>query len=115
MIKQIPILLVLVGIVVTIIGFTLIMTYGLSFYTGIALFFGIAMIVAGVNLKIKIKKLVSKNQKKQYDYTIKKITEDILEEGTSEEESKEKKIDLEWKLYLICFTKLVSYNKNTLI
>ena len=39
MIKQIPILLVLVGIVVIIIGFNLVMTYGLSFYTGIALFF----------------------------------------------------------------------------
>ena len=60
MIKQIPLLLVLVGIVVIIIGFNLVTTYGLSFYTGIALFFGIAMIVAGVNLKMKIKKLVSK-------------------------------------------------------
>ena len=69
------------------------MNYGLSFYTGIALFFGIAMTVAGVNLKIKIKKLVSKNQKKQYDYTIKKMTEDVVEEDVSKEESKEKKID----------------------
>ena len=91
MIKQIPLLLVLVGIVVIIIGFNLVTTYGLSFYTGIVLFFGIAMIVAGVNLKMKIKKLVSKNQKKQYDYTIKKMTEDILEEDTPKEESKEKK------------------------
>jgi uncharacterized membrane protein HdeD (DUF308 family) len=95
MIKQIPILLVLVGIVVIIIGFNLVMTYGLSFYTGISLFFGIAMIVAGVNLKMKIKKLVSKNQKKQYDYTIKKMTEDILDDDTSKEKSKEKKVDLE--------------------
>ena len=95
MIKQIPLLLVLVGIVVIIIGFNLVTTYGLSFYTGIALFFGIAMIVSGVNLKIKIKKLVSKNQKKQYDYTIKKITEDILEDDPSKKESKDTKVDLE--------------------
>ena len=95
MIKQIPILLVLVGIVVIIIGFNLVMTYGLSLYTGIAVFFGIAMIASGVNLKIKIKKLMSKNQKKQYDYTIKKMTEDILDEDTPKEESKEKKVDLE--------------------
>jgi hypothetical protein len=38
---------------------------------------------------------VSKNQKKQYDYTIKKITEDILDDDTSKEKSKEKKVDLE--------------------
>ena len=95
MIKQIPLLLVLVGIVVIIIGFNLVTTYGLSFYTGIALFFGIAMIVAGVNLKMKIKKLVSKNQKKQYDYTIKKMTEDILEDDVPKKESKEKKADFD--------------------
>ena len=95
MIKQIPILLVIVGIVVIIIGFNLVMTYGLNFYTGIAVFFGIAMIASGINLKIKIKKLVSKNQKKQYEYTIKKMTEDILDEDTPKEESKEKKVDLE--------------------
>ena len=94
MIKQIPTLLVVVGIVVIIIGFNLVMTYGLSFYTGIALFFGIAMIAAGVNLKMKIKKLVSKNQKNQYDYTIKKMTEDILDD-TPKDESKKKKEDLE--------------------
>jgi uncharacterized membrane protein len=94
MIKQIPTLLVVVGIVVIIIGFNLVMTYGLSFYTGIALFFGIAMIAAGVNLKMKIKKLVSKNQKNQYDYTIKKMTEDILDD-TPKDKSKEKKEDLE--------------------
>jgi len=95
MIKQIPLLLVIVGIVVIIIGFNLVMTYGLSFYTGISLFFGITMIVAGVNLKIKIKKLVSKNQKDQYDYTIKKMTENILEEDTPKKESKEKKANLD--------------------
>ncbi|MDC0927896.1 hypothetical protein OAQ30_02615 [Nitrosopumilus sp.] len=91
MIKQIPILLVVVGIVVIILGFNLVMNFGLSFYTGIPLFFGIAMIAAGVNLKIKIKKLKSKNQKNQYDYTIKKMTEDLLEEDTPKEESKDKK------------------------
>ena len=53
------------------------------------------MIVSGVNLKMKIKKLVSKNQKKQYDYTIKKITEDILEDDPSKKESKDTKVDLE--------------------
>ena len=95
MIKQIPLLLVLVGIVVIIIGFNLVMTYGLSFYTGIALFFGIAMIISGINLKMKIKKLVSKNQKKQYDYTIKKMTEDILEDDVPKKESKEKKADFD--------------------
>jgi hypothetical protein len=52
------------------------------------------MIAAGVNLKMKIKKLVSKNQKNQYDYTIKKMTEDILDD-TPKDESKEKKADLE--------------------
>ena len=71
------------------------MTYGLSFYTGIALFFGIAMIISGINLKMKIKKLVSKNQKKQYDYTIKKMTEDILEDDVPKKESKEKKADFD--------------------
>ena len=93
MIKQIPILLVVVGIVVVIIGFNLVMNYGLSFYTGMALFFGIAMTAAGVNLKVKIKKLVTKTQKTQYDYTIKKMTEDVVGEDVSKEESKEKKID----------------------
>ena len=95
MIKQIPTLLVLVGIVVIIIGFNLVMIYGLSFYTGIVLFFGIAMIISGINLKMKIKKLVSKNQKKQYDYTIKKMTEDILEDDVPKKESKEKKADFD--------------------
>ena len=95
MIKQIPILLVVVGIVVIILGFNLVMNFGLSFYTGIPLFFGVAMIVAGVNLKIKIKKLKSKNQKDQYDYTIKKMTDDLLEEDKQKEESSEKKFDLD--------------------
>ncbi len=92
MIKQIPILLIIVGIVVKILGFILIMNFGLSFYTGIVLFFGIAMIGAGVNLKRQIKKLKAKNQKDQQDYTISKLME---EENTSKEESKEKKVDLD--------------------
>lgn len=88
MIKQIPIILILVGMAVIVIGVNLVMTYSLSFYTGIVIFFGITMIVSGVNLKMKIKKLVSKNQKKQYDYTIKKMTEDILEDDTHKKETK---------------------------
>jgi len=63
MIKQIPILLIIVGIVVLKIGIILVMVYSLSFYTGIAIFFGIAMIGAGVNLKRQIKKLKAKNQR----------------------------------------------------
>ena len=90
MIKHIPILLVVVGIVVIIIGFNLVMEYGLNFLSGISLFFGIVMIGVGVDLKRKLKKIVSKNKKAQYDYTIKKMTEDILEEDTPKEESKEK-------------------------
>ena len=92
MIKQIPILLIIVGIVVKSLGFILIMNFGLSFYTGIVLFFGIAMIGAGVNLKRQIKKLKAKNQKDQQDYTISKLME---EENTSKEESKEKKSGLD--------------------
>ena len=92
MINQIPILLIIVGIVVKILGFILIMNFGLSFYTGIVLFFGIAMIGAGVNLKRQIKKLKAKNQKDQQDYTISKLME---EENTSKEESKEKKAGLD--------------------
>ena len=92
MIKQIPILLIIVGIVVKILGFTLIMNFGLSFYTGIVLFFGIAMIGAGVNLKRQIKKLKAKNRKDHQDYTISKLME---EENTSKEESKEKKSGLD--------------------
>jgi hypothetical protein len=62
------------------------MYYDLSFFTGIAVFFGIAMIGAGINLKIKIKKLKAKNRKDQHNYTIKKM----MEEDTSKEELKEK-------------------------
>ena len=61
------------------------MDYGLSFYTGIAIFFGIAMIGAGVNLKRQIKKLKAKNQKDHQDYTISKLME---EETPKKEESK---------------------------
>ena len=89
MIKHIPILLIIVGAVVIIIGFNLVMDYGLNFLSGIFLFFGIVMIGVGVDLKRKMKKLVSKNKKAQYDYTIQKMTEDILEEDTPKEESKE--------------------------
>lgn len=70
------------------IGIVLVMVYSLSFYTGIAIFFGIAMIGAGVNLKRQIKKLKAKNQKEHQDYTISKLME---EEDTSKEESKDKK------------------------
>ena len=87
MIRQIPILLVIIGIVVLLLGINLIMYYDLSFFTGIAVFFGIAMIGAGINLKIKIKKLKAKNRKDQHNYTIKKM----MEEDTSKEELKEKK------------------------
>ena len=90
MIKHIPILLIIVGIVVIIIGFNLVVDYGLNFLSGISLFFGIVMIGVGVDLKRKRKKLVSRNKKAQYDYTIQKMTEDILEEDTPKEESKEK-------------------------
>ena len=90
MIKHIPILLIIVGVVVIIIGFNLVMDYGLNFLSGISLFFGIVMIGVGVDLKRKMKKLVSKNKKAQYDYTIQKITEDILEEDKPKEEDKEK-------------------------
>jgi len=90
MIKHIPILLIIVGVVVIIIGFNLVMDYGLNFLSGISLFFGIVMIGVGVDLRRKMKKLVSKNKKAQYDYTIQKMTEDILEKDTPKEESKEK-------------------------
>ena len=92
MIKQIPILLIIVVIGVLKIGIILVMVYDLSFYTGIAIFFGIAMIGAGVNLKRQIKKLKAKNQKGHQDYTISKLME---EEDTSKEESKDKKENLE--------------------
>ena len=92
MIKQIPILLIIVGIVALKIGIIMVMVYDLSFYTGIAIFFGIAMIGAGVNLNRQIKKLKAKNRKDHQDYTISKLME---EEDTSKEESKDKKENLE--------------------
>ena len=85
MIKQVPILLIIVGIVVLKLGIVLVMVYGLSFYSGIAIFFGIAMLVAGVDLKRKIKKLNAKNKKDHQDYTISKLME---EEDTTKDESK---------------------------
>ena len=86
MIKQIPILLVIVGIVILKIGIILVIVYGLSFYSGIVVFFGIAMLVAGVDLKMKIKKLNAKNKKDHHDYTISKLME---EEDTTKEEYKD--------------------------
>jgi len=86
MIKHIPIMLVVVGVVVLLIGINLVLSYGLSFFTGIAVFFGIAMLVAGVDLKRKIKKLNAKNQKEHHDYTISKLME---EEDKSIKEPKE--------------------------
>jgi uncharacterized membrane protein len=86
MIKQVPILLIIVGIVVLNLGIILVMVYGLSFYSGIAIFFGIAMLVAGVDLKRKIKKLNAKNKKDHHDYTISKLME---EEDTTKDESKD--------------------------
>ena len=87
MIKQVPILLIIVGIVVLKLGIVLVMVYGLSFYSGIAIFFGIAMLVAGVDLKRKIKKINAKNRKNQQNYTISKLME---EEDTPKEESNER-------------------------
>ena len=92
MIKQIPILLVVVGIIVLLLGVNLVLMYNLSFYTGIIVFFGIAMLVAGIDLKRKIKKLNAKNRKNQHDYTISKLMED---EDNSKKESKNKKEKLE--------------------
>ena len=86
MIKQVPILLIIVGIVVLKLGIILVMVYGLSFYSGIAIFFGIAMLVAGVDLKRKIKKLNAKNKKDHHDYTISKL---MKEEDTTKDESKD--------------------------
>lgn len=76
MIKQIPILLVVVGIVVLLVGVNLVLMYDLSFFTGIVVFFGIAMLVAGVDLKRKIKKLNAKNRKDHHNYTISKLMEE---------------------------------------
>jgi len=83
MIKQIPTLFVIIGIAVIILGFNLVMTYGLSFYSGIALFFGIAMLVAGVDLKRKTKKMKTKNKKDHHEYTISKLMEE--EDKTKED------------------------------
>ena len=87
MIKQIPILLIVVGITVLLLGINLVMMYDLSFFTGIVVFFGIAMLIAGIDLKRKIKKLNDKNRKDHHDYTISKLME---EKDSSKEESKEK-------------------------
>jgi len=76
MIKQIPLLLVVIGIVVLLIGVNLVLSYGLTFFSGISLFFGSAMLIAGIDLKRKIKKLNAKNQKDHHDYTISKLMED---------------------------------------
>ena len=85
MIKQIPILLVVVGIVVLLVGVNLVLMYDLSFFTGIVAFFGIAMLVAGVDLKRKIKKLNAKNRKDHHNYTISKL----MEEEDSPKEDKD--------------------------
>ena len=82
MIKQIPLLLVAIGIAVLLIGVNLVLSYGLTFFSGISLFFGGAMLIAGIDLKRKIKKLNAKNQKDHHDYTISKLMED---EDTSKE------------------------------
>ena len=79
-------MLVLVGIVVLLIGVNLVMSYGLTFFSGISLFFGSAMLIAGIDLKRKIKKLNAKNQKDHHDYTISKLMED--EDSSKEEDEK---------------------------
>ena len=76
MIRQIPFLLVVVGIVVLLIGVNLVLSYGLTFFSGISLFFGSAMLIAGIDLKRKINKLNAKNRKDHHDYTISKLMED---------------------------------------
>ena len=85
MIKHIPLLLVVVGIVVLLVGINLVLMYDLSFFTGIVVFFGIAMLVAGVDLKRKIKKLNAKNRKAHHNYTISKL----MEEEDSPKEDKD--------------------------
>jgi len=82
MIKQIPILLVVIGISVLLVGVNLVLMYGLTFFSGISLFFGSAMLIAGIDLKRKIKKFNAKNRKAQQDYTISKLLED--EDDTKE-------------------------------
>jgi len=76
MIKQIPLLLVVSGIVILLLGVNLVLMYDLSFFTGILVFFGIAMLVAGIDLKRKIKKLNAKNKKDHHNYTISKLMEE---------------------------------------
>ena len=65
-----------VGIVILLIGINLVMSYGLTFFSGISLFFGCAMLIAGIDLKRKIKRLNAKNKKDHHDYTISKLMED---------------------------------------
>ena len=96
MIKQIPLLLVLVGIVVLLIGVNLVMSYGLTFFSGISLFFGSAMLIAGIDLKRKIKKLNAKNQKDHHDYTISKLMED--EDSSKEEDEKNVQVSVPHEL-----------------
>ncbi|HJM00665.1 MAG TPA: hypothetical protein QF456_01250 [Nitrosopumilus sp.] len=86
MIKQIPLLLVVVGIAVLLIGVNLVMSLGLTFFSGISLFFGSAMLLAGIDLKRKIKKLNAKNRKDHHDYTISKL----MEEDTQKEKENNK-------------------------
>ena len=90
MIKHTPLLLVVIGMAVLLIGINLVMMYELSFFTGIVVFFGIAMLVAGIDLKRKIKKLKEKNKKDHHDYTISKLMED---EDMAKKELKRKKLD----------------------
>jgi len=86
MIKQIPLLLVVVGIAVLLIGVNLVMSLGLTFFSGISLFFGSAMLIAGIDLKRKIKKLNAKNRKEHHDYTISKLLDDDV---SKEDENKD--------------------------
>jgi len=58
----------------------------LTFFSGISLFFGSAMLIAGIDLKRKIKKLNAKNRKDHHDYTISKLMED--EDSSKEEDEK---------------------------
>ena len=86
MIKQIPLLLVVIGIAVLLVGVNLVMSYGLTFFSGISLFFGSALLIAGIDLKRKIKKLNAKNRKEHHDYTISKLMEDDV---SKEDEKKD--------------------------
>ena len=103
MIKQIPLLLVVIGIAILLIGVNLVMSYGLTFFSGISLFFGSALLIAGVDLKRKIKKLNAKNRKAHHDYTISKLMEDDV---SKEDENKDWSMDRE---KTISVAKLVSY------